>query len=109
VPTVTGNFTDVMTVQLHHPLTLHCDVSDPKATVTWQRTDGKPLGGGVTVQDNDIIFQSVTKPEEGVYECVANTLLGKVQTAVDIRLAGQFTWTINLDYFLCFFILHVLV
>lgn len=86
VPKVTGNFTDVMNVRLHHPLTLHCDVSDPKATVTWQRIDGQPMNSHVQVSGGNIIFSSMTAADEGVYECVANTLLGKVVQAVHLKL-----------------------
>ena len=62
--------------------------------MTCFRSDGQPLSGHTTASGNDIIFSTFTKNDEGVYECVANTVLGTVQKATDISLVGKhaFYW-----------------
>ena len=86
---MSGNFSDVVSVHLHQPTTLHCDASDPKATISWQRNDGKPFTANVQSAGNDLIFTSVTAAEQGVYKCVASSTFGNVHKDVEIKLVGE--------------------
>ncbi|XP_070196894.1 uncharacterized protein [Littorina saxatilis] len=101
VPSVSGNFSDVVTIRLHQPLTLHCDASNASVGVTWRRTDGKPFTANVRSVGNDIIFTSVTSEEEGVYACVASSTFGHVSKDVDIQLVAPSPYDCDFEQDFC--------
>nr|KAG5688421.1 hypothetical protein BaRGS_001203 [Batillaria attramentaria] len=86
LPTITGNFSDSVSVLEHHKLVLHCDVSDPTAKVTWRRTDGQSMPVNVNVTGNDIIFVAMAAVDAGVYECVTSSTVGDITKAVEITM-----------------------
>nr|XP_018910612.1 PREDICTED: basement membrane-specific heparan sulfate proteoglycan core protein isoform X4 [Bemisia tabaci] len=66
---------------------LYCEVTrgEPRPTVFWSRTDGRPLSRNVeTVSPEFLRFNSITAQEEGEYECKAENKAGSTSAIASI-------------------------